>query len=517
MTKKKVFYWLMALAMMIPMFLGGIAAMGAEGDLVDADPAEVTITLHKKMFEEKLPDEKANSGLLDDDFGGDPLPGAKFALYNVTKEANKLMTAGSTGAQAIATLRAAAIAIENGAPTTYADFAAMGTLVKDVVTAEHTGQAAFGTLPAKTNVGTDTEPKMVHSVYMFIETDAPANVTAHALPMLISLPLTTEVGTPAVTKYLKNIHLYPKDAVSEDGKDITSEDLGEMVEIPDGEGKKEVHNVEIGKVIDYAFTLNIPRLAIKDSFVFTDTPSKGLELTGDVTITGTTMTEGEGYTITKGTPEGGFTINFDVDHPNFIADRGKTLTISYKMVVTADAEPDKTMTNKGSVKVNNDPAVDYEPEELITGGYGFIKQDGNTGAKLEGVEFNILDGTTALKFSPVLDDADEAIPGEYYLDPAGDASLLTGPGGKLKIKGLEYGDYEIEEITTNAGYILLDAPLPFTIAFGSGSATFEIDNIQEGVLPSTGGSGIYIFLLVGGLLMAGAFIWYKKSHVAEEA
>ena len=38
----------------------------------------------------------------------------------------------------------------------------------------------------------------------------------------------------------------------------------------------------------------------------------------------------------------------------------------------------------------------------------------------------------------------------------------------------------------------------------------EVSNTPKGLLPSTGGNGILLFLAIGLGLMAGAFVWYKK-------
>ncbi|EAG2939511.1 LPXTG cell wall anchor domain-containing protein, partial [Listeria monocytogenes] len=43
-----------------------------------------------------------------------------------------------------------------------------------------------------------------------------------------------------------------------------------------------------------------------------------------------------------------------------------------------------------------------------------------------------------------------------------------------------------------------------------------VTNVKKGILPSTGGTGIYAFLTIGAALMIGAIVWYKKSKDSAE-
>ena len=63
------------------------------------------------------------------------------------------------------------------------------------------------------------------------------------------------------------------------------------------------------------------------------------------------------------------------------------------------------------------------------------------------------------------------------------------------------------------GYALLTAPVKFTVTKGSFGASqlITITNIKKGILPSTGGSGIYLFLIIGALMMGAAYLWNKRN------
>lgn len=56
-----------------------------------------------------------------------------------------------------------------------------------------------------------------------------------------------------------------------------------------------------------------------------------------------------------------------------------------------------------------------------------------------------------------------------------------------------------------------DGTIKFTVEHGK-YATSELDvaNTPKGLLPSTGGSGIYAILILGASMMLGAYIWFKK-------
>ena len=43
-----------------------------------------------------------------------------------------------------------------------------------------------------------------------------------------------------------------------------------------------------------------------------------------------------------------------------------------------------------------------------------------------------------------------------------------------------------------------------------------VNNFRKGLLPSTGGSGIYAFLIIGAMMMGGAYIWFKRSKEQAE-
>ncbi len=89
----------------------------------------------------------------------------------------------------------------------------------------------------------------------------------------------------------------------------------------------------------------------------------------------------------------------------------------------------------------------------------------------------------------------------------------------MKVIGLKNGDYQLEEKATSSDkYVLLDEDVDFTVEHGQyGSQELKsVLNTPKGLLPSTGGNGIYAFLLIGAALMIGAYAWFKKSKTQAE-
>lgn len=524
--KSKLFGLLAIITMLVPLFVGGIVGGAAEATgTADNEPGTINMVLHKKEFD-TMPDSKANTGELMNNFGGKGLNGAGFTAYNITDFVYGLIEdkVVADAAAAIEKAQAVAAGIEKGSSTTigakdYANFTDMGAEAKaEVTTAKVDGEdgiAKFNDLAYKTNDK--------HSVYMFIETTIPDNVGTHAAPLIVSLPLTNSAG-----KYLTTAHLYPKDVTFTDGKHLDTEGLTD-VDLTDADETNHIYGTEVGKVHDFTINFTIPA-KIKDkktSYGFIDTPSKGLKLVvpteginSAVTIKSSTdekLTAGTHYTITANTNDGGFTVDFKVGEAVVQALAGKSFTASYQMVVTDEAEEYQKFGNKATVTVG-DKNYSYETPKLIYGGHTFVKQDKNTKAKLAGAKFVITkhgeDTTKALKFTKK--------DGKYVLAANGATELETDANGLINVEGLDYGEYDLHETAAPNEYIKLDAPVQFTIApnTAEGATTLipskTIDNVKKGLLPSTGGTGIIAFLAVGAALMAGAFIWYRKSKVNEE-
>lgn len=121
---------------------------------------------------------------------------------------------------------------------------------------------------------------------------------------------------------------------------------------------------------------------------------------------------------------------------------------------------------------------------------------------------------------------------------ADNTKMHPATGGALNIRGLEKGTYFLEELTTVPGYNLLKAPVKIEITANKdnnsyvgtdnqyvgtidqvinqeentdGNFKVAINNIRGFELPSTGGNGIWIFVLAGVLVVAAGCGYYSLT------
>lgn len=501
---KKVFKGLLTALFALPLLTGGLGTnlVHAEGETNQAaDPAAsqtVNIDLHKLIFDNnKTPESMENDGLTKPNFTNNsvPLNGAEFTMYDVTAKYNELLAAGNTAKQAVESIQ------EN-----YKDLqTSTGAVVK---TTAGEGIAHFADVP----LAKDGK----FAAYLFVETKVPSGVTDKATPLVIAMPVYNSNvafmdGNKVGKTDLSTINLYPKNEANQLVKKEKSDD---------------VTSYTVGEKVGYKVTVNVPADATK-TFQVVDKPSLGLQvlLDGDFVVKsdGVTLTSDTDYTVIKNSDNRGYTFNL-VTPKNWI---GKQITIKYNMEVTSQAPTDEGLVN--GVSVDTDTIKDKTPDtptpEVYTGGYNFVKKDGNSGAKLVGVEFQVKDAKgTVLSF--IKNTNDEWVIADSTATDAS-TTITTQADGKLAVNGLKAGDYTLVETKTLDGYVLPANPVTsfsvLTNEVGTGTYTATkgdkataITNLKKGILPSTGGSGIYAFLAIGAALMLGAIVWYKKSKDTAE-
>lgn len=321
-------------------------------------------------------------------------------------------------------------------------------------------------------------------------------------------------------------------------------------------------NAGVGDTVKYKVTIDVPsNITSLKTFTLTDTPTN-LNVTNStiaikyIDASGVEQTLGSSaYSVSEddkdATIVNGFTITFKPSQMSAVA--GKQIVVTYDAVVLAGAATAGKAPNTATLTYSNkihsneadgegdtdsikDSAVVYTYKIDITK----YKDSNAEGNELDGVEFELyrVSVAEANKVS-VVKDRD----GNYHVAGAGESgttTLTTGNGGKLVVTGLDDSDYYLVETKTEAGYNLLKEPVKlersvYSVTKWTTSDTFVngvlvkkeyeshifVTNTNEGEkdssnvvsqtiinkkgfdLPQTGGIGTLMFILMGGVLMAG--------------
>ena len=260
------------------------------------------------------------------------------------------------------------------------------------------------------------------------------------------------------------------------------------------------YDYNVGDMIPYAIKVNIPdgmgdKLSNNQykhpSMIITDAPpDAGLKFNNIVEIkAGNTIIPLSNVTIDDS--GNGFVLTILANHLELEA--GAELSITYNMYLDGSAAPDLAYVNTATVTTSRITDNDDGPG-VFTGGKQFIKVDRDSnGNALAGATFVVRDG--------VGDDALYLAIGTnnavtWVATEAAAKKFTTLADGLIDIRGLDYGDYHLEEISAPADYIIVDELIEFKIFAGSYlGETGLVDpavvvNIRKGRLPSTGGSGI---------------------------
>ena len=485
--------------LVLPLLLSAVLGVAN----VSADSTDtVNVTLHKRVFDEgQVPANKTNTGDVDSSFGGTPLAGVTFTAYDVTDHYLALRKGGQTAEEATQAVQKDAV---DKAPS-YAN------QVGQDVTKGADGTVTFSNLASKDG---DKD-----KVYLFVETNSPTDITQKADPIVLALPI---YKTGSDSEINTNIHVYPKNekstAITKDLNDKSKTAL----EVTLGDSK--VYNATFGQTFGYQLQIAVPwNIADKLAFNVVDTPNLGIDDDAS-TVQVAGLTKCTDYKVEASAANDqngkGFKITFDTSTAAVKAAAGKKLTITYDATLTNAAVPDKALNNTATLNIDNGTGVTSTPTqgpEIYTGGINFVKKDKQSLKTLAKAEFQLV------KLNANGDKvayATQASDGSYNWGTTADgATTYTSDSkGAISLKGLEYStklsdgqSYALVETKAPEGYALLTAPVKFTVTQGSFGASQLITNIKKGILPSTGGSGIYLFLIIGALMMGAAYLWNKRN------
>lgn len=295
---------------------------------------------------------------------------------------------------------------------------------------------------------------------------------------------------------------------------------------------------QYGNEIGYKITVDVPKNIDKDysKFYVTDSADDSLVFNassvqiasngGTVGLVAKTddSTALYDYILTPNATYPNFKIDFDISSEpglqlsdNVKALAGSSLEITYQMSIKEGSSPDTEFENTATLYLT--PAEKTTPPISVeTYGAKFKKVDGaNSAIALQGAKFAVKD--SAGNYLTLVDGkyefktlsgvtADNAASNNVVL-------LTSGNDGLFEIKGLVAGDYTLEELVAPTDYAKLLNDVAFEVVkdgYNDTTALKTVANTHKGRLPSTGGTGIVAFVLIGVVALGGAALYFTKGR-----
>ena len=298
--------------------------------------------------------------------------------------------------------------------------------------------------------------------------------------------------------------------------------------VQEGENWGKTNDANIGDTVNFETTINVIDGQPKN-YVLHDKMSDGLTLDATsvkVYRNGTVLTTG--YTlVTDAEDKCTFEIRFADGTlvANDVVKVTYSALLNEKAAIAGAGNPNETKlsyTDTNNESHETVPSVTHTYTWQVDV-YKYTTKDKNE-TPLAGAQFVLYKTVNNVKYYAVVDDNNKITgwttegvkPDENADESKTYASVFTTPAsGKFTITGLDSDTYYLEEIVAPAGYNMLKDPITVTVkddgtvTYGNNiTATPDVKVLnQTGTeLPSTGGIGTTIFYVLGGVLMAGAFV-----------
>lgn len=393
-----------------------------------------------------------------------------------------------------------------------------------------------------TNGNGVVEVELEDGYYWVIENGHPLVETSAAVPFGIELPFTGEVGL------LDKIYVYPKNTIKDGDTDIEKDidkvnnDIGEVhtwtvkVKVPSGvEAYEELGFLdELDPALDWGDPLYLTVSGVAADETKTALAAADYEFTLDKTANVASYAGG-GRAIGDEI-NGRLTFNFTKSGLEAIKDY-EYVEVSFDSVINEEAVMGQVIPNVPGLTydngygdfakpgTDNPPDIPVDPPSVVTGGKRFIKVDQADEAGLAGAKFvvkNNIEGDEN-KGKYVVQDAITLVI-SYTDDESAATEFVSGSKGSFEVKGLAYGDYILVETQAPAGYAKPSDPnTAFVVnktsyykdpgAVGLVDADPQKISNRKMTIPQTGGMGTVIFTLLGGLLMIGSVVFYRRTKL----
>lgn len=392
--------------------------------------------------------------------------------------------------------------------------------------------------------------------YINITEDNVAEFTQKALAYAANLTgndgsKVAEEGSTTVT--FENLDLgyylvYPQGATDIEGEDENGKPYASICSItstlPDAEVNVKAkapeitktvddNNVEVGQELTFTLTGQVPDTTGYKSYTYTisDTMTEGLKINEDIANV-LVKFGNETIAVTPTYENNGFTITFNM--VNYQGYKGQTITVTYNAIVTEKAVTEDVTKNTAVLTYSNNPKNNesfetFTDEEIVySSQIEVTKVDAKDNTvTLDGAKFviknsegkyyaayNIAEDGTKTIMTNV--STTEGLVDVEWVDSEDEATVLvTGTDGVVLFKGVENGQYSLVEVEAPEGYNKLTGPVTVKVGYNeektelletSVSHEETVENSTGTQLPSTGGVGTTMFIIIGSLLMIGSLL-----------
>lgn len=568
---KGLFMSLLLLASVLVPSLGSLGTVKAD-EVKDT----VDITVHKRLFDSDVANNIQNTGN-EMEFEGEALPNIQFTLYDVTEKYTEELKKDGVDAQEATENLVAYYSDKNNKPT--GNGVAQGTTdnegnvtlsniakkdadgnFKTYLLLETKKPSAIKTESAPiiltmpmyrydNGQPTTEELSNIHIYPKNVEdkddkgenvggkltkelvTKIPHNTTWNSSLNAVNgnLVLSPRVGRLLEYKVTYNVPAtttFEGDAETGKGIEII-DDPGMGLVLPSKVVKDAKGNVDNAANFDDTIVDTLKSSDVVDNVTVTSNV-KGLEkINGKVTYTGEKETENSLFTLKlKGDAYKNLAgEKITITYYAYLAMRNTTLDnpIDNKVTAKADTTVGPQTSTDGNARLVQNGAIAtlHANKPVAVGAVNFKKVDAQSGKALAGAEFVIYceHAKGYVKFETVeSNDLAGTRTALKFVKNEGDAKKFTSDeNGTFKAEYLPYStEYKLVETKAPEGYVKGE-DVQFTVAQGTKDETkvVEVKNVKKGILPSTGGMGIYLFLALGIALMGGAYVWFKKARKNE--